>query len=34
MRAHLVRLGWFVGIWTASVAALLLVSLGLRYWLM
>ncbi|MBG6120634.1 MULTISPECIES: DUF2474 family protein [unclassified Sphingobium] len=34
MRARLVKLGWFVGIWTASVAALLLVSLGLRYWLM
>lgn len=33
MRARLVKLGWFVGIWTTSVAALLLVSLGLRYWL-
>jgi hypothetical protein len=33
MRGRMVRLGWFVGIWAASVAALLLVSLGMRYWL-
>ena len=34
MRGRMIRLGWFVGIWTASVAALLLVSLGIRHWLM
>ncbi|CAH0352192.1 MAG: DUF2474 family protein [Pseudomonadota bacterium] len=33
MRRRMRRLGWFVGIWTASVGALLLVSMGLRYWL-
>ncbi|MDF0543622.1 DUF2474 family protein [Sphingobium sp. H39-3-25] len=33
MRGRMTRLGWFVGIWTASVVALLLVSLGIRYWL-
>ena len=30
MRARLVRLGWFVGIWAASIAALGLVSLAIR----
>ena len=29
----LVRLGWFVGIWAGSVAALGLVSLAIRAWL-
>lgn len=33
MRAGFVRLGWFVGIWCASVAVLGLISLGLRFWL-
>jgi hypothetical protein len=33
MHGSLIRLGWFVGIWTASVAALGLVSLLLRAWL-
>ncbi|WP_081627997.1 DUF2474 family protein [Sphingobium indicum] len=33
MRGRMIRLGWFVGIWAASVATLLLVSLGLRHWL-
>jgi Protein of unknown function (DUF2474) len=27
------QLGWFVGIWTASVVGVGLVSLVLRYWL-
>lgn len=29
----LARLGWFVGIWVGSVAALGLVSLAIRAWL-
>lgn len=33
MREHLRRLGWFAAIWAASILALGLVSLGLRYWL-
>jgi len=33
MRSRLTKLGWFVGIWVASVLALALLSLGLRYWL-
>lgn len=33
MRKGLVRLGWFAGIWAASVAALGLVSLLLKAWL-
>jgi hypothetical protein len=33
MRPALARLGWFVGIWAASVAALGLVSLLIRLWL-
>jgi hypothetical protein len=27
------KLGWFVGIWTASVLALAAVSLVIKYWL-
>lgn len=33
MRRALTRLGWFIGIWAASVAALGAVSMVLRYWL-
>lgn len=33
MAGRLRRLGWFVGIWASSVAALGAVSLGLRAWL-
>jgi hypothetical protein len=33
MRNALIRLGWFVGIWAASVTALGVVSLILRVWL-
>jgi hypothetical protein len=33
MRQTLSRLGWFVGIWAASVAALGLVAAILRLWL-
>ena len=33
MRGTLARLGWFIGIWAASVAALGAVSMVLRYWL-
>ncbi|MYL99466.1 DUF2474 family protein [Novosphingobium sp. FGD1] len=33
MRASLAKLGWFFGIWAASVAALGLLSLILRRWL-
>jgi hypothetical protein len=30
MRAGVARLGWFVGIWAASVATLALLSLAIR----
>lgn len=30
MRASLKRLGWFIAIWAASVAAVLLVGLSIR----
>ena len=30
MRARLVKLGWFVAIWAASIAALGLVSLAIK----
>jgi hypothetical protein len=33
MRARLIRLGWFIAIWAASVTALGLLSLVLRHWL-
>ena len=33
LRLALSRLGWFVGIWAASVAALGLVAAILRFWL-
>ena len=33
MRQSLVRLGWFVGLWAASVAALGAVSFVIRLWL-
>lgn len=33
MRQAFSRLGWFVGIWAASVAALGLVAAILRFWL-
>lgn len=33
MRQSLVRLGWFVGLWLASVTAIGLVALLLRAWL-
>ncbi|MCB2078372.1 MAG: DUF2474 family protein [Novosphingobium sp.] len=33
MRRSLARLGWFVGIWAGSVAALGVVSLVLRAWI-
>jgi hypothetical protein len=33
MRRSLSRLGWFVGIWAASVAVLGAVSLVIRHWL-
>jgi len=33
MRASLVRLGWFMGIWLASVVGLGIVSYVLRLWL-
>ncbi|EZP81052.1 DUF2474 family protein [Sphingobium limneticum] len=33
MRLLLSRLGWFVGIWAASVSALALVGGMLRWWL-
>jgi hypothetical protein len=33
MRGTLSRLGWFVGIWTASVVAIGLVAVFIRLWL-
>ena len=33
MRSTLTRIGWFIAIWAASVAALGAVSLVLRHWL-
>ena len=33
MRGTLARIGWFMAIWAASVAALGAVSLVLRHWL-
>ncbi len=33
MRRNLIRLGWFAGIWAASVAGLGAVSMILRLWL-
>ena len=33
MRLSFVRLGWFVGLWAASVAVIGLVALLLRAWL-
>ena len=33
MRQALSRLGWFVGIWVASVVAIGLVAACIRYWL-
>lgn len=33
MRARFVQLGWFFGIWGASVIVLGVISLGLRFWL-
>jgi len=33
MRQALSRLGWFVGLWAASVAAIGLVAACIRYWL-
>ncbi len=33
MRASLVRLGWFMGIWLASVVGFGAVSYALRLWL-
>jgi hypothetical protein len=33
MRQSLVRLGWFVGLWAASVGVIGLVALLLRAWL-
>ncbi|MBO9670451.1 MAG: DUF2474 family protein [Sphingobium sp.] len=33
VRLALSRLGWFIGIWAASVAALGLVAAVLRFWL-
>mgnify|MGYP003667576773 FL=1 len=34
MRKQLHQIGWFIGIWAASIAALGLLSLGLRHWLL
>jgi hypothetical protein len=33
MRQTLSRLGWFVGIWVASIAAIGLVAACIRFWL-
>jgi hypothetical protein len=33
MRGTLSRLGWFVGIWAASVVAIGLVAVFIRFWL-
>ncbi len=33
MRESLSRLGWFIGIWVASVAVIGLVAAGIRFWL-
>lgn len=33
MRQGLARLGWFAGIWAASVAAIGLVAACIRFWL-
>jgi hypothetical protein len=33
MRQAISRLGWFVGIWTASVAIIGLVAACIRFWL-
>jgi len=32
-RRTLVRIGWFIAIWAASVAALSVVAYGIRLWL-